>query len=69
MLHYFAVSVTVATQFPRRDLKSFILFNFPLSVSEHTKSLFLRRAQSLSPTDHLAAFYLALQLAVSRQVT
>lgn len=26
------------------------------------------RAQSLSPTDHLAAFYLALQLAVSRQV-
>ena len=27
------------------------------------------RAQSLSPTDHLASFYLALQLAVSRQVT
>lgn len=26
------------------------------------------RAQSLSPTDHLAVFYLALQLAVSRQV-
>ncbi|KAK6304601.1 hypothetical protein J4Q44_G00251870 [Coregonus suidteri] len=26
------------------------------------------RAQSLSPTDHLAAFYLALQLAVSRQI-
>uniref|UniRef100_A0A3B1K570 Tetratricopeptide repeat domain 7B n=1 Tax=Astyanax mexicanus TaxID=7994 RepID=A0A3B1K570_ASTMX len=27
-----------------------------------------QRAQSLSPTDHLAAFYLALQLAVSRQI-
>ncbi|KTF78539.1 hypothetical protein cypCar_00040990 [Cyprinus carpio] len=27
-----------------------------------------QRAQSLSPTDHLAVFYLALQLAVSRQV-
>ncbi|KAK1793086.1 hypothetical protein P4O66_011491, partial [Electrophorus voltai] len=26
------------------------------------------KAQSLSPTDHLAAFYLALQLAVSRQI-
>lgn len=31
-------------------------------------SLFLR-AHSLSPTDHLAAFYLALQLAISRQVS
>lgn len=30
--------------------------------------LSLCRAQSLSPTDHLAAFYLAMQLAVSRQV-
>uniref|UniRef100_A0A673BUL2 Tetratricopeptide repeat protein 7B n=1 Tax=Sphaeramia orbicularis TaxID=375764 RepID=A0A673BUL2_9TELE len=29
---------------------------------------FQRLAQSLSPTDHLAAFYLALQLAVSRQI-
>uniref|UniRef100_A0A4W5MV33 Tetratricopeptide repeat domain 7B n=1 Tax=Hucho hucho TaxID=62062 RepID=A0A4W5MV33_9TELE len=28
----------------------------------------IQRAQSLSPTDHLAAFYLALQLAVSRQI-
>lgn len=39
-------------------------------MSEYMKylSLFLCRAQSLSPTDHLAAFYLALQLAVSRQV-
>uniref|UniRef100_A0A8C2I2R6 Tetratricopeptide repeat protein 7B n=1 Tax=Cyprinus carpio TaxID=7962 RepID=A0A8C2I2R6_CYPCA len=27
-----------------------------------------QRAQSLSPTDHLAVFYLALQLAVSRQI-
>ncbi|XP_053701914.1 tetratricopeptide repeat protein 7B isoform X2 [Synchiropus splendidus] len=27
-----------------------------------------QRAQNLSPTDHLAAFYLALQLAVSRQI-
>ncbi|XP_077477717.1 tetratricopeptide repeat protein 7B isoform X3 [Stigmatopora argus] len=27
-----------------------------------------QRSQSLSPTDHLAAFYLALQLAVSRQI-
>uniref|UniRef100_A0A8C5C6B1 Tetratricopeptide repeat protein 7 N-terminal domain-containing protein n=1 Tax=Gadus morhua TaxID=8049 RepID=A0A8C5C6B1_GADMO len=27
-----------------------------------------QRAQSLSPTDHLASFYLALQLAVSRQI-
>uniref|UniRef100_A0A8C8HV08 Tetratricopeptide repeat protein 7B n=1 Tax=Oncorhynchus tshawytscha TaxID=74940 RepID=A0A8C8HV08_ONCTS len=27
-----------------------------------------QRAQSLSPTDHLAAFYLALELAVSRQI-
>ncbi|XP_017281663.1 tetratricopeptide repeat protein 7B isoform X2 [Kryptolebias marmoratus] len=27
-----------------------------------------QRAQSLTPTDHLAAFYLALQLAVSRQI-
>ncbi|XP_041929414.1 LOW QUALITY PROTEIN: tetratricopeptide repeat protein 7B [Alosa sapidissima] len=27
-----------------------------------------QRAQSLSPTDHLAAFYLSLQLAVSRQI-
>ncbi|XP_014898693.1 tetratricopeptide repeat protein 7B isoform X2 [Poecilia latipinna] len=27
-----------------------------------------QRAQSMSPTDHLAAFYLALQLAVSRQI-
>ncbi|KAM9787212.1 tetratricopeptide repeat protein 7B isoform 4-T4 [Syngnathus typhle] len=27
-----------------------------------------QRAQSLSPSDHLAAFYLALQLAVSRQI-
>ncbi|XP_075879610.1 tetratricopeptide repeat protein 7B isoform X1 [Nelusetta ayraudi] len=27
-----------------------------------------QRAQSLSPTDHLAAFYLAMQLAVSRQI-
>ncbi|XP_061897656.1 tetratricopeptide repeat protein 7B isoform X1 [Entelurus aequoreus] len=27
-----------------------------------------QRAQSLSPTDHLATFYLALQLAVSRQI-
>ncbi|KAM6912960.1 tetratricopeptide repeat protein 7B isoform 2-T2 [Xenentodon cancila] len=27
-----------------------------------------QRAQSLSPTDHLAAFYLALQLAISRQI-
>ncbi|XP_049597128.1 tetratricopeptide repeat protein 7B isoform X2 [Syngnathus scovelli] len=27
-----------------------------------------QRAQSLAPTDHLAAFYLALQLAVSRQI-
>uniref|UniRef100_A0A3Q3AJ84 Tetratricopeptide repeat protein 7B n=1 Tax=Kryptolebias marmoratus TaxID=37003 RepID=A0A3Q3AJ84_KRYMA len=33
------------------------------------KLVFLvRRAQSLTPTDHLAAFYLALQLAVSRQI-
>lgn len=31
-------------------------------------SLFLR-AHSLSPMDHLAAFYLALQLAISRQVS
>uniref|UniRef100_A0AAX7UU66 Tetratricopeptide repeat protein 7B n=1 Tax=Astatotilapia calliptera TaxID=8154 RepID=A0AAX7UU66_ASTCA len=38
------------------------------SVQEkfHLLSHFL--AQSLSPTDHLAAFYLALQLAVSRQI-
>uniref|UniRef100_A0A671L5E5 Tetratricopeptide repeat protein 7B-like n=1 Tax=Sinocyclocheilus anshuiensis TaxID=1608454 RepID=A0A671L5E5_9TELE len=28
-----------------------------------------QRAQSLSPTDHLAVFYLALQLAVSRQIS
>uniref|UniRef100_A0A3P9NUQ1 Tetratricopeptide repeat domain 7B n=1 Tax=Poecilia reticulata TaxID=8081 RepID=A0A3P9NUQ1_POERE len=27
-----------------------------------------QRAQSMSPTDHLAAFYLALQLAISRQI-
>lgn len=27
-----------------------------------------QRAQSLSPTDHLAVFYLALQLAISRQI-
>jgi hypothetical protein len=27
------------------------------------------RAHSLSPTDHQAAFYLALQLAISRQVS
>uniref|UniRef100_A0A8C4I861 Tetratricopeptide repeat protein 7B n=1 Tax=Dicentrarchus labrax TaxID=13489 RepID=A0A8C4I861_DICLA len=32
------------------------------------RSLCLYVAQSLSPTDHLAAFYLALQLAVSRQI-
>uniref|UniRef100_A0A668A356 Tetratricopeptide repeat protein 7B n=1 Tax=Myripristis murdjan TaxID=586833 RepID=A0A668A356_9TELE len=31
-------------------------------------SVKLKAAQSLSPTDHLAAFYLALQLAVSRQI-
>uniref|UniRef100_A0A671XTA1 Tetratricopeptide repeat protein 7B n=1 Tax=Sparus aurata TaxID=8175 RepID=A0A671XTA1_SPAAU len=37
-------------------------------LNTHKISLFLRRAQSLSPTDHLAAFYLALQLAVSRQI-
>uniref|UniRef100_A0A673BZY5 Tetratricopeptide repeat protein 7B n=1 Tax=Sphaeramia orbicularis TaxID=375764 RepID=A0A673BZY5_9TELE len=41
------------------------------NLPEHTNCfspLFLCRAQSLSPTDHLAAFYLALQLAVSRQI-
>ncbi|XP_053553538.1 tetratricopeptide repeat protein 7B isoform X1 [Bombina bombina] len=30
--------------------------------------LAFQRAHSLSPTDHLAAFYLALQLAISRQI-
>uniref|UniRef100_A0A4W4FTU2 Tetratricopeptide repeat protein 7 N-terminal domain-containing protein n=1 Tax=Electrophorus electricus TaxID=8005 RepID=A0A4W4FTU2_ELEEL len=38
-----------------------VLLFLPLSVLTF-------RAQSLSPTDHLAAFYLALQLAVSRQI-
>uniref|UniRef100_A0A673LWF5 Tetratricopeptide repeat protein 7B-like n=1 Tax=Sinocyclocheilus rhinocerous TaxID=307959 RepID=A0A673LWF5_9TELE len=37
------------------------------TLMKHTVSLSLR-AQSLSPTDHLAVFYLALQLAVSRQI-
>uniref|UniRef100_A0A8C6MFY6 Tetratricopeptide repeat domain 7B n=1 Tax=Nothobranchius furzeri TaxID=105023 RepID=A0A8C6MFY6_NOTFU len=38
-------------------------------ILHHIPNLFLVcRAQSLSPTDHLAAFYLALQLAVSRQI-
>uniref|UniRef100_A0A8C2PP79 Tetratricopeptide repeat domain 7B n=1 Tax=Cyprinus carpio TaxID=7962 RepID=A0A8C2PP79_CYPCA len=32
------------------------------------KHICSRMAQSLSPTDHLAVFYLALQLAVSRQI-
>lgn len=45
------------------------LFDFLFRTSEHAVSVSIRRAQSLSPTDHLAAFYLALQLAVSRQVT
>uniref|UniRef100_A0AAQ4NQW7 Tetratricopeptide repeat protein 7 N-terminal domain-containing protein n=1 Tax=Gasterosteus aculeatus aculeatus TaxID=481459 RepID=A0AAQ4NQW7_GASAC len=38
------------------------------STSELERSVSFCRAQSLSPTDHLAAFYLALQLAVSRQI-
>uniref|UniRef100_A0A7N8YBX0 Tetratricopeptide repeat protein 7B n=1 Tax=Mastacembelus armatus TaxID=205130 RepID=A0A7N8YBX0_9TELE len=33
-----------------------------------TDGKYMFMAQSLSPTDHLAAFYLALQLAVSRQI-
>uniref|UniRef100_A0A674NLL6 Tetratricopeptide repeat domain 7B n=1 Tax=Takifugu rubripes TaxID=31033 RepID=A0A674NLL6_TAKRU len=44
-----------------------LFFNLNLLFTWET-SVFLCRAQSLSPTDHLAAFYLALQLAVSRQI-
>uniref|UniRef100_A0A672GJP4 Tetratricopeptide repeat protein 7B n=1 Tax=Salarias fasciatus TaxID=181472 RepID=A0A672GJP4_SALFA len=38
------------------------------SMQEEYQRKALGAAQSLSPTDHLAAFYLALQLAVSRQI-
>lgn len=57
--------------FPLGSLKFYLtLFNFLLALvwTQHLLSLLICRAQSLSPTDHLAAFYLALQLAVSRQV-
>lgn len=45
------------------------LLSLKVSSDVSETCLFLCRAQSLTPTDHLAAFYLALQLAVSRQVT
>nr|XP_048708652.1 tetratricopeptide repeat protein 7B isoform X4 [Caretta caretta] len=37
-------------------------------VLQRKALLAFQRAHSLSPTDHLAAFYLALQLAISRQI-
>uniref|UniRef100_A0A8C8HWD4 Tetratricopeptide repeat protein 7 N-terminal domain-containing protein n=1 Tax=Oncorhynchus tshawytscha TaxID=74940 RepID=A0A8C8HWD4_ONCTS len=40
----------------------------PLSATDIVQYSTQGQAQSLSPTDHLAAFYLALQLAVSRQI-
>uniref|UniRef100_A0A9J8C7I6 Tetratricopeptide repeat protein 7B n=1 Tax=Cyprinus carpio carpio TaxID=630221 RepID=A0A9J8C7I6_CYPCA len=42
-----------------------LVYSLRATDGKHTCS---RTAQSLSPTDHLAVFYLALQLAVSRQI-
>uniref|UniRef100_A0A8C1PT52 Tetratricopeptide repeat domain 7B n=1 Tax=Cyprinus carpio TaxID=7962 RepID=A0A8C1PT52_CYPCA len=42
-----------------------LVYSLKATDGKHTCS---RMAQSLSPTDHLAVFYLALQLAVSRQI-
>uniref|UniRef100_A0A671L6W7 Tetratricopeptide repeat protein 7B n=1 Tax=Sinocyclocheilus anshuiensis TaxID=1608454 RepID=A0A671L6W7_9TELE len=43
-----------------------LVYSLKATDGKHTCS---RMAQSLSPTDHLAVFYLALQLAVSRQIS
>ncbi|KAB0375033.1 hypothetical protein FD755_013525, partial [Muntiacus reevesi] len=60
---YLALGLTYSLQATDASLRGM------QEVLQRKALLAFQRAHSLSPTDHQAAFYLALQLAISRQVT
>ncbi|XP_072481050.1 tetratricopeptide repeat protein 7B isoform X4 [Notamacropus eugenii] len=59
---YLALGLTYSLQATDASLRGM------QEVLQRKALLAFQRAHSLSPTDHLAAFYLALQLAISRQI-
>uniref|UniRef100_A0A8B9Q0A6 Tetratricopeptide repeat protein 7B n=1 Tax=Apteryx owenii TaxID=8824 RepID=A0A8B9Q0A6_APTOW len=59
---YLALGLTYSLQATDASLRGM------QEVLQRRALLAFQRAHSLSPTDHLAAFYLALQLAISRQI-
>nr|XP_038968449.1 tetratricopeptide repeat protein 7B isoform X3 [Rattus norvegicus] len=59
---YLALGLTYSLQATDASLRGM------QEVLQRKALLALQRAHSLSPTDHQAAFYLALQLAISRQI-
>ncbi|NWH31767.1 TTC7B protein, partial [Chloropsis hardwickii] len=59
---YLALGLTYSLQATDASLRGM------QEVLQRQALLAFQRAHSLSPTDHLAAFYLALQLAISRQI-
>ncbi|XP_067412420.1 tetratricopeptide repeat protein 7B isoform X3 [Emydura macquarii macquarii] len=59
---YLALGLTYSLQATDASLRGI------QEVLQRKALLAFQRAHSLSPTDHLAAFYLALQLAISRQI-
>ncbi|XP_053884251.1 tetratricopeptide repeat protein 7B isoform X3 [Malaclemys terrapin pileata] len=59
---YLALGLTYSLQATDASLRGL------QEVLQRKALLAFQRAHSLSPTDHLAAFYLALQLAISRQI-
>uniref|UniRef100_A0A8C8VLA0 Tetratricopeptide repeat protein 7B n=1 Tax=Pelusios castaneus TaxID=367368 RepID=A0A8C8VLA0_9SAUR len=59
---YLALGLTYSLQATDASLRGM------QEILQRKALLAFQRAHSLSPTDHLAAFYLALQLAISRQI-
>ncbi|XP_059579156.1 tetratricopeptide repeat protein 7B isoform X2 [Alligator mississippiensis] len=59
---YLALGLTYSLQATDASLRGI------QEILQRKALLAFQRAHSLSPTDHLAAFYLALQLAISRQI-
>jgi len=59
---YLALGLTYSLQATDASLRGM------QEVLQRKALLAFQRAHSLSPTDHQAAFYLALQLAISRQI-